>query len=492
MPDKIDFQPERKIDFQPVDFKPDTPTPALKTKERGLLSRMASDIGEGFSSAIGDIEKYGFKKLPESIAFGASDIAGGLNKAIVAEPITSLYKTAIPESLQKIVNKGISEVMKTSPMQTVGEFMSWFGNKYPEAAKSLGAALNLTAFGPVKKGVVPVAKEAKNIAKDVSKVAGITKAPADEIKDIVKSGMEKGIRPSVAGKKTFPQYEKYMGQSQDAIKSIIANKNNLKLTTSEGEIVTGQLPKSLPQFSEAISQTKQDIFKQYDAMAKATGQQGVKIDLQQVSNELKSIINDSTLRDMKPDSVKYAQEFLQRIEQRVFYSPDEAQEAISKLNQGLKPFYQNPTMQDASKAYVDSKVASALRQSLDDAITNSTGPGYQQLKNQYGALRAIEEDVNRRAIVDARKNIKGLADFTDIYSSPEIIYGILTANPSMVAKGSLMRGVKEFIKYRNNPNRIVKGMFSNVEKLQNTPVGLQSKTGSFMQGMINKYTGGTP
>ena len=122
-------------------------------------------------------------------------------------------------------------------------------------------------------------------------------------------------------------------------------------------------------------------------------------------------------------------------------------------------------------------VVNNLRKELDNVITGASGEGYQELKRSYGALKAVEKEVTHRAIVDARKNVQGLIDFTDIFTSGELVSGLATMNPAVIGKGVFMRGVKELYKAMNDPNRIVKNMFTDVDKLvakRGQP--LQSKT----------------
>jgi hypothetical protein len=147
------------------------------------------------------------------------------------------------------------------------------------------------------------------------------------------------------------------------------------------------------------------------------------------------------------------------------YTPSEAQEAIQILNNSLESFYKNPSYETASKAYIDSMIANNLRRELDVGIETLTGEQYQQLKNTYGALSTIERDVARRSAVDARKNIKGLIDFSDIFSGGEVVRGILARDPSMIGMGVTAKGIASWYRWINNPNRIVKNMFRGVEDL---------------------------
>ena len=289
----------------------------------------------------------------------------------------------------------------------------------------------------------------------------------------VKEGINKGIRPSVQSTgKTSVQGKAYYEKAQKAVETIVENKPNLEFV-KDGQRVTGTLPKSLTEFSDAIGQTKQSIFAQYDALAQASPQYyGSSVDLTPVAKELESVINNKVLNDLNPSHgghgfnvIEYAKTMSKSFSNRGTYTTTEAQEAVTTLNNSLKAFYSNPSYETASKAAVDAMVANKMRQSLDDVIEKTSGAGYQELKNTYGALKAIEKDVNHRATVDARKNIKGLIDFSDLYSGPALVNGILTMSPTKIASGATVKAIALWHKHINNPNHIITKMFDKTEKI---------------------------
>jgi hypothetical protein len=134
-------------------------------------------------------------------------------------------------------------------------------------------------------------------------------------------------------------------------------------------------------------------------------------------------------------------------------------------------------------------IANNIRTSLDNVITNATGEGYSALKKVYGSLKSIEKDVAHRSIVDARKNVKGLIDFTDIFSAGDIISGIATMNPAQIAKGGFQKAIATVYKKLNDPNRTIKKMFQGAEKYiqrKETPFTPKSYTGKAVQSMKGK------
>ena len=409
----------------------------------------------------------------------------------------------------------------------------------------------------------------------ISKVAGGGK----DIYEVVRRGIEKGVRPSVSGKSTFGQFGKYLERSEDAVKAIISEKPNLEFIGESGEIIKGELPKNLRQFSQAIDQTKKKVFETYNALAEQTPKEVLthitgprdiakrttvesvapiseygfkksyggkvikayqepfprqaselyrgrvnldeplplevpssiseiktqlpfshfekaggpvnRINLKDIAKEVDTVANSKSLVDFDPGTVAFAKQRANALRERGGYNPMEAQDSIAHLNNSLEAFYKNPSYENATKASIDAMIANRLRKGLDRVIENATGPGYQELKNTYGALSAIEKDVTHRAVVDARKNIKGLIDFSDIFSGSEVVRGILMMNPKTVGVGFSAKAIASLYRYINNPNRIVSKMFSEVENIMGGEGGRRVglKAGETI-GRTISYTGG--
>ncbi len=80
-------------------------------------------------------------------------------------------------------------------------------------------------------------------------------------------------------------------------------------------------------------------------------------------------------------------------------------------------------------------------------------------------MKTIEKDVNKRALVDARKNSVGLADnLVNVASAGEVIHGILNTSPAALTTGLAMKGFAALIKHLNDPNTAIKNMFEKVDK----------------------------
>jgi hypothetical protein len=98
---------------------------------------------------------------------------------------------------------------------------------------------------------------------------------------------------------------------------------------------------------------------------------------------------------------------------------EDAQKLTQDFNKQLTAFFKNPNMNDVSKnsivAQLNKWTKDAINDSIDDVLDNSIKNGssassqYTQLKSFYGKIKTIEDEISKRALVEARKNAKGLS-----------------------------------------------------------------------------------
>jgi hypothetical protein len=306
-------------------------------------------------------------------------------------------------------------------------------------------------------GVLPSTAKA-----GIGVVKKLIPAPIEKkIANVIKWGMDKGIRPSVVGKSNAPQAEKYYEKAQSAVESIIENKPNLQFTDEAGNAIKGELPKNLHQFSGAIDQTKRGIFKKYDSMVKTSDDLGKTVDLNPIVGELKLFTSNKVNKIAGGSGIGRAQDLTMEMAGNKL-TLSEAQDLLAILNGRTKAFIKNPTPDMASGFAVDTMTANQLRMAIDSAVENVS---YLPLRKQYGALREIEKEVQNRATVDARKNVVGLIDFADIATAAEAARALATMNPGAAGAAGAMKVIKEWYKHLNNPNRVIKSMFYDTERL---------------------------
>lgn len=370
--------------------------------------------------------------------------------------LKNLIKTSVTNPIEKISKIGIEDPLLIPSLLYSG----------PEGvATKEGKASDLISkfASPVTRGadttIPTVVKKAKDFVTEMT-----AKSEATIESNILKS-YEKGVKPGINVKMTPAKLADYRDDVVSAVKTIKGNKANLKFTDADGMEIVGENPKSLQQLSDSVEQTKKSIFKQYDGLAKTAGEAGIGVEMTPIASELDSVIGNKALAITSPKTIEYAQAVKDRLIRAGKLDAETAQEVIQNYNKSLEAFYRNPSYDTASQAAIDALLANRIRQALDEGISGLTGEQYGALKKQYGSLKAIEKDVIKASLRDARKNTKGLIDFTDILSGGQIVNGILSLNPAQIGSGLTQKAIAEYFKYLNNPNRAIEKMFNAAEGL---------------------------
>ena len=436
------------------------------------VSKAIGAMSEEISN-IPAVQRFAQGKYGTAISEGASNFANDL-AAIKDKIDPELYKS-IADTVEiattvmgaKPAKEALTAVKETAvgAGKVVAQEAELTARMAAERAKQV-ASTGLTKTGEVIKGTAKGAKE--KIVRGTDEAiqyieTGTLKDNIANVDKIIDTSIERAVRPSVTGKQSSADIEKYKTKSRDAVKTIVANKSNLKLADEAGEAVT-RLPESLSDFGSAVSQTKTQIFKKFNDLSKQAGELEAKVDLNPIADDLDEISTNPVLSDVNPNVIKYAEERSSTFRKRGEYTPEQTEEAIKFYNQSLDAFYKNPSYDNASKVAIDAMIVNKMRQGLDNVIETATGSQYQALKNQYSSLKTIEKDITRRTIVEGRKNTKGLIDYTDIFSAGDAIAAIATMNPALMAKATTQFAVKELYKRWVSPDATIKRMFESVEK----------------------------
>ena len=420
------------------------------TAERGFAGDITSDIAKAPGvAAIG---------ATQTIGAGLDILGTGVGKAL--STITpDIVKQYGKEKLNAILNTDLGKKGLSALETGIGTWNE-FKREYPDAALSLEGIFNIAALGVTEKGAE---KSLKGIQKASEIQNRISAANIEKkLTKTVTEGISKGVKPSVAKKGTYGQIQSYYKKAKEGVVSIIENKKNLKLSDEYGFEFNG-LPETRMQFSQAIQQTERNIFDQYDALAKQTV--GDVINPEPIAKELESFASDRIVKKYAPEASNHALNLAEKIREDGMISASQAQKEIAHLNGKLNAYYSNPSPTEYAKANVDALVANMLRKQTDDAITSATGAEYQVLKNKYGSLKAIEQDAAKAAIRGAKQDIKGLIDFTDIFSGAQAANAIATGNIGLLASATGAKSVAKWYKWINNPDKKIRKMFEKAEIL---------------------------
>lgn len=348
------------------------------------------------------------------------------------------------------------------------EALDWIGQKAgdvvydmtgsPELAAGTKAGLMVAAPGLAKKGYTGAKAGIKATGEAVANFRETINPLEARLDKVLQDGIDKGIGGNKGGAKTAGGVQKYNERAKEAVKTVI---DEFDRVDANGEPVP--LPKNRMEFSQAISNVKKKLFEKYDTMMREANEMGGIIELEPIAAELESVAADPVVRMMKGDVANFAAKKAAEIRGVGRFNLSQAQEAIKMANDSLEAFYKNPSVENATIAHVNARIAKRLREMQDEAITNLKGEGYQELKNTYGSLSSIERDVTRGAMRDS--NLKPGNGLIDTFAGYEILSGILAGNIPKIIAATGAKSLNVLRKHLLNPNRHIKNMFREADYL---------------------------
>lgn len=442
--------------FKPSELKPMTIAEQAKAQNIGAISRISGQrISEVAKQYEGKTPESGLKRtfpigmyrdptskqLAETILYPV--MQGGIITGMATAPVATLKGLAVGLPVFKGLDLLSQKGVELLPQETPSEIK--------ELAEALGYAGSFVVGGKILQKFQGINLPQK------TQIGKLNEA----LKNIVKQGITKGIRPSVSGKSTFNLGKQYFDKAKSGVVEILNNKENLGFVDESGRPVI-KTPETLTEYAQAIEATKSKIFSKYSALAKNAGDKGANFDAVPI---IKKLIKVSRDINYNPQIREYAAKIINEIKELHGADPLIIQSRIKDLNRTLNGYYAGRV--DKAKAELDASVANLMRSQLDNSIEKMTGGRYQDLKNAYGALKSVEKDVNHQAIVSMRAAPKNVFDLVDVFSGGKIVLGILQGNPAEIAAGITQTGMKNIFKRLNSPDRAVKIMFKNADNILN-------------------------
>ena len=288
--------------------------------------------------------------------------------------------------------------------------------------------------------------------------------------------ISKSIKPTVKGKQNMKDYQKFMDNTLDTVDYMQKNKDKLKFTNANGETVTNRLPETMAETREAIGNLKKSVYDEYNNIAKQAGDAGAMVDTKPIVSKLKEISKDKVQNITNPWIKNTINSYIKAFDQfsKNGLSIEEAQKITQWLNQELSAFFKNPNMNDVSSSAIKAQINNMIKDSINNSINNVLDNGinkgwnnaweYQRLKQTYWKMLTVEDELSKRALVEARKNTKGLSEWImDAFAGGEITDALLTLDPVKLAKWWIMKGITEYYKHLNSPDTQIKKLFKLVD-----------------------------
>lgn len=134
----------------------------------------------------------------------------------------------------------------------------------------------------------------------------------------------------------------------------------------------------------------------------------------------------------------------------------ETQDFITRMNKEMRTYYntQRGALGDAL-----APILRDMREALDKRIESITEPGYQGLKNQYGALKSVEREV-ARAVENTAKLLPGglSGQVANLISGGELLFSL--SHPAYLAKAIGTKGAQLLMAKLRDPNRAIARIFA--------------------------------
>ena len=188
---------------------------------------------------------------------------------------------------------------------------------------------------------------------------------------------------------------------------------------------------------QAWNEARKSIFNQYNELAQRAGDK-ITVDLTPVYNNLIKTLDEPRLEAYHKAAEKLFDDINRNFKNYKKADIRGLQTFLADLNSNTAQGFLKGTAENAT-AEINAGAARALREQLDRVITETTGEKYAALRSEYAALKSIEDDLVRKFRQAARKTGGGLQDYVDIFSSGDIVAGVLYQQPQMIATG-LTRG----------------------------------------------------
>jgi len=329
-----------------------------------------------------------------------------------------------------------------------------------------------------------------------------TEAPKSKLSPETKAFVDKKTANilGVTGKDktTVSSRKQYLAKAESGYLTVLDNAPETVFKDLDGK--TTRLPETVEALADGVDKSKKLVFDEYNSMMeeggaavterpvtfpqnkrrgetwKPTDKDGKGGPVWQKSdaeikyggtiNKIKKHVHGNRAkRQFAKKTIEYADDRIADLKREPIATLAEGQESIKVLNESLSAYYRDPNPKTAGRAFVDALIADDVRKQMDSIIERTTGDNYLPVRKKYEALRAIENDVGKAVLKEARR-IKGnsLADFTNVYGNMEAVLSAISHSPTGLVKAAIIKKAARKELLAKDPNRMVKKLFQKLDE----------------------------
>lgn len=412
----------------------------------------------------------------------------------------------IPQANQRPFDSNIAQAQKDEP-----------GIVQAKTEAGIMGSVADQALTPANYTPLPIAEIAGKIpvgATNLGRIAsniGVGSGFRQGVKDMqaLDSHLEQIGKTSSPGIKTGSNYNPAVNQTIMAAHNEMTKptagqfKQPSQITTYNDKVVKGYQtindylggakPQSLQDALDASSSTLQDIYKTYTAQAKDATAGGATVDLGDIANKVLSPMVDpknplsAQIATYRPGLIPKINALIENYSKRGDIPVTEAQGDVEILNQDIKKYIRAGNFDDQSMGAINLALSQAIREQSSKEIMDSLGSGgYQDLRNQYGAVSEVQKGLTR-ALAKQLSSSGGLSHpLLDVASGVDVGNAILkgfTGNPVGAAKDTglavIYQGVKKALDVIRSPDRKIQAIFQLLDRAKVNPSQVNPLSKSF-------------
>jgi hypothetical protein len=257
----------------------------------------------------------------------------------------------------------------------------------------------------------------------------------------------------------------------EAIKDVARLRDEIQLPDATGKAVTGQLPKTHQQLTEALDQGMKKVMDWTTEGLKVAGLEGRRVSVQPVVQELKQVTLENGFSQRQVDQAANMINEFSKLE--AGFTPSAAVKRMAGLNNDIKGIFTGKNVSGDSPEIL-ALAANKLRQSLNSTMDSldAVGPQFSDLRRSWGRLSSLQDRTLRSLEQQANREVRGGLSVFDILSAEQIIQGLAKGRPEKVAEATGSFAVGKALRWMNSTDRAVKNMF----KAANSAVGKERLT----------------
>ncbi len=209
-----------------------------------------------------------------------------------------------------------------------------------------------------------------------------------------------------------------------------------------------------------LLKAKEQVFKTYDDISRQAGNEGLTIDLAPLEKELVKYTQGITTSPKRARAQRLITELRTNFPEGKA-TPSQMQEYIKLLNEELGGVSGGA---ERGAIGVVSQFTKDAREAMDKTIAR-TGKEYQFFRDEYASLKSIEDSIVRQYQKAMRKKGGGLSEYADMIANAEMLSGIVSFNPALIAKSAALRFGSKYIKSLNDPETWLRKAFEGIDQL---------------------------